>query len=102
MTLLTISTDIPTNINTLEKLAAWVGLALARCNPSLKILENPNADPERAAQAVLIKADDGSYRLVIRLSLKIADNYAEATQKFWFNTEELSGTALPAAFKSNA
>ncbi len=28
MTALVVSTDIPSNINTLEKLAAWVGLAL--------------------------------------------------------------------------
>lgn len=102
MTAIAIGTDIPSNIKTLEQLGAWVGLGLARCNPSLKILENPDAAPERAAQAVLIKADDGSYRLVIRLSLKVADNYAEATQKFWFNAEELSNTALPAAFKTNA
>ena len=94
--------DIPSNINTLEKLGAWVGLGLARCNPSLKILEEPNATPQRAAQAVLIRADDGSFRLVIRLSIKVADNYAESTQKFWFNAEPLSDTALPAAFKSNA
>lgn len=94
--------DIPSNINTLEKLGAWVGLALARCNPSLKILENPSVAPERAAQAVLIKADDGSHRLVVRLSIKVADNYAEATQKFWFNAEPLSDTVLPAAFKTNA
>lgn len=95
------STDIPTNINTLEKLAAWVGLALARCNPSLKILEDPNLPPQRAAEAVLLKADDNSYRLVIRLSLPIDAGYAENTAKFWTNTNELSNTALPTAYKSN-
>ncbi len=46
MTALNISTDIPTNINTLEKLAAWVGLALERCNPSAKILESPTRNPK--------------------------------------------------------
>lgn len=101
MTAINIATDIPSNINTLEKLVAWGVLGLARCNPGLKILENPNADPERAAQAVLIKADDGSYRLVLRASIKVIDGYAESTQKFWFNCQELSETALPAAFKSN-
>lgn len=101
MTAINITTDIPTNINTLEKLAAWVGLALARCNPSLKILEYPNAEPARAAEAVLIKADDNSNRLVVRLSLPIADNYSESTQKFWFNTLDFSNVALPAAFKTN-
>lgn len=101
MTAVSLTTDIPTNINTLEKLAAWVGLALARCNPSQRILEIPNSDAPRAAEATLIKADDGSYRLVVRLSIPIFDNYSEQTQKFWFNADEISNTALPAAFKSN-
>jgi len=101
MTPIAIATDIPTNINTLEHLAAWVGLALTRCNPSLKYLENPNVDPQRSAEAVLIKADDNTYRLVIRLAIPIADNYSEQVQKFWFNANELSATALPATFKTN-
>lgn len=101
MTAINIATDIPTNINTLEKLAAWVGLALSRCNPSLKILEYPNFEPQRAAEATLIKADDNSYRLVVRLSLPIADNYGESTQKFWFNTLDFSNVALPTAYKTN-
>lgn len=101
MTTLVISSDIPTNINTLEKLAAWVGLALARTNPSLKILESPDASPQRAAEAVLLKADDNSYRLIVRVSIPIADAYAENTTKFWTNATELSNTALPAAYKTN-
>lgn len=101
MTPINIATDIPTNINTLEKLAAWVGLALTRCNPSLKILEYPNVEPQRAAEAVLIKADDNSYRLVVRLSIKILDSYGENTQKFWFNAEEFGNTVLPSAYKTN-
>lgn len=101
MTAINIATDIPTNINTLEKLAAWVGLALSRCNPSQKILEYPNVEPQRIAEAVLIKADDNSYRLVVRLSIKILDSYGESTQKFWFNAEEFGNTALPSAYKTN-
>lgn len=101
MTAINITTDIPTNINTLEKLAAWVGLALSRVNPSVKILENPGADPIRAATSILIKADDGSTRLVVRLSIPVNDNYAESTSKFWFNCEEIDNTALPSAYKTN-
>ncbi|MGL4640372.1 MAG: hypothetical protein ACRCVX_11690 [Shewanella sp.] len=101
MTALTISTDIPTNINTLEKLAAWLGLALARVNPTLKILESPDAEPQRVGQCALIKADDGSTRLIVRLSIPISEDYATNTVKFWQTAAELSNTALPTAFKSN-
>lgn len=102
MTALTISTDIPSNINTVEKLAAWVGLALERCNPTLKILESPDATPQRVAEAVLIKADDGTHRMVIRLTIPISSDYASnSTVKFWQNAQVLSDVALPTAYKAN-
>lgn len=101
MTAINIATDIPSNINTLEKLAAWVGLALTRCNPSLKILESPDQFPQRAAESVLIKADDNTYRQIIRLVLPVVDDYASSTKKSWENVTEFSNVALPAAFKTN-
>lgn len=102
MTALVIGTDIPTDINTLEKLAAWVGLALERCNPAGKILEAPNAEPQRVAEAVLIRADDSSHRLVIRISIPINSNYPEnSSVKFWQHALEIDSTALPTAYKAN-
>lgn len=101
MTAINITTDIPSNINTLEKLAAWVGLALTRCNPSLKVLESPDQFPQRAAESVLLKADDNTYRQIVRLVLPVSDDYASSNKKFWENIGEFSNVALPAAFKSN-
>lgn len=102
MTVLNIATDIPSNINTLEKLAAWVGLALERCNPTLKILESPDATPQRVAEAVLIKADDATHRMIIRLTIPIVSDYASnSTVKFWQQALPLSDVALPTAYKAN-
>ncbi|WP_009632448.1 hypothetical protein [Synechocystis sp. PCC 7509] len=102
MTAITIATDIPTNINTLEKLAVWVGLALERCNPTLKILESPETEPQRVAQAVLIRADDATHRTILRISVPISADYASnSTVKFWQNATEISNVALPTAYKAN-
>ena len=102
MTALNIGTDIPTNINTLERLAAWVGLALRRVNPTLAVVEVPEASPEKVAQAAVVQADDGSTRLFIRLSIKFDPAYSEDnTIKLWEHAQEFSNTELPAAFKSN-
>lgn len=101
MTPLNIATDIPTNINTLEKLAAWVGLALTRCNPGIKYLENPDQLAQRVADTAIIKADDNTYRQIVRLALPVEDNYASSTKKFWENIKEIDRAELPAAFKSN-
>jgi hypothetical protein len=102
MTAFTSSTDLPSGINSLERLAAWTGLTLARINPTAKILEVPYADPERICQAFLVKADDGSNRLVLRLSIPLSDDYAVNTsQKLWMNALDISNTVIPSAFKTN-
>lgn len=101
MTPINIATDIPTNINTLEKLAAWVGLALTRCNPGLKYLENPDQLAQRVADVALIKADDNTFRQVVRVALPVDDSYATSTKKSWENVKEISQVELPSGFKSN-
>ncbi|MGL4617914.1 MAG: glucose-6-phosphate dehydrogenase [Chroococcidiopsis sp.] len=102
MTVIT-AADIPSSATTsLEKLAAWVGLALARCNPTARLLEDPNTFPQRICETVMVRADDNSLRLVVRVSIPIADGYAENAAKFWNNANEISNSAvLPAAFKAN-
>lgn len=95
------STDLPANINTLERLHVWSGLALARLNPVLQVLEVPGFSAERVAQSTLIKADDGTNRIVIRTSIAIDGDYAtDTTTKFWMKAIDLSNTTLPNSFKS--
>lgn len=101
MTAFAASTDLPSSVNSLEKLGAWVGLALTRLNPTSRVLETPGLESERVAQCVLIRADDNSCRLVVRLSIPVADGYAENPAKFWNNALDISNTALPAAFRTN-
>lgn len=93
--------DIPSNCTTLERVVAWGCLALERCNPSRKIVESPSGDPVRVIEVTFFKADDGSYRMGVRLSLPVDANYASMTNKFWERITELDTTALPAAYKTN-
>lgn len=102
MTQIDITADIPSNINTLERLAAWTILALRRVNPTQQILEIPGANPEKVIQAAIIQADDDSIRLFGRVSISIESDYAEDNvNKLWMKAEELSNTVLPDAFKQN-
>lgn len=95
------SGDIPSNCTTLERIVAWGCLALERCNPNKKIIEAPNQDPARVVEVQYFKADDGSYRMGVRLSLPVDANYAAMTNKFWERVLELDTTQLPAAYKTN-
>ena len=102
MTLIDISTDIPSDINTLERLATWAILALRRTNPTQQVLEIPGGEPERVIQAAIIQADDDTIRFYGRVSIEVAGDYAEdGTSKIWMKAEELSNTVLPEAFKQN-
>ncbi len=101
MTAINIATDIPSQINTLEKLFAWAGLALANINPSLTALEGVGYT-ERCAQAgIFYVAADNKYRALIRGSVQMSSDYLAGGAKQWTFAQELSNTALPAIFKAN-
>lgn len=102
MTLINPATDIPSQINTLERLAMWSLMALRRVNPTLSIIEIANVPAEKAAQTALVQADDNTIRFIGRVSLEIPNDYADnSTEKLWTKAKELSNTALPEAYKQN-
>ena len=93
--------QIPSNINTLEKLAAWCALGLHRINPTLSILEQENQAPTRVAQTVFFQAADGSLRLSVRLSIPIDPTYSTQGRKFWENAQDISNVVIPVSFTTN-
>jgi hypothetical protein len=101
MTALNIGTDIPSGINTLEKLTAWCLLTLQNINPSLKAIEGVGYE-ERVAQAgIFYVAADNKYRMLGRTSIQISPDYLAGGAKLWTYAQELSNTAIPSTFKSN-
>ena len=102
MTAIDITTDIPSQINTLERLAMWACMSLRRVNPTLSVIEVPDSPSEKVAQTALIQADDGSIRFVGRLSIELQSDYAEDnTTKLWTKAQEFSNTVLPEGFKQD-
>ena len=102
MTSIDITTDIPSSINTLERLAMWSLMALRRVNPTLSIIEIANQPAEKAAQTALVQADDNTIRFIGRVSLEIPNDYAEDNSvKLWIKAKELSNTALPESYKQD-
>lgn len=102
MTAINIATDIPSSINTLERLATWAIMSLRRTNPTQKVIEVSESAPVNVVQAAIVQADDGSVRFFGRISLPVAADYAEDNvNKLWMKSEELSNTVLPSAFTQN-
>jgi hypothetical protein len=102
MTAFNPSTDLPSQINTVERLAAWAFLTLATVNPKASILEDVDRS-EFIAQSGIIKAADGSERLIGRVSLELDPSFkSDNTKKLWMHANEVPGGAvIPAGFKSN-
>ncbi|PSB20550.1 glucose-6-phosphate dehydrogenase [Phormidesmis priestleyi ULC007] len=101
MTAITIATDIPSSIVTLEQLHAWSGLTLDRINPSLAVLEAENL-AQFVMQTGIFSAADNSNRLLVRSSFAIDPDFiSNRTKKLWMFTKEFSGVSIPQAFKEN-
>ena len=83
---------------TLEQICAYCGLAASRVNPSLAHLESSDTSTQ-VAQAVIINDSEGLPRLIVRMSIPLSSDYATSSQDLWLDSEELSNTAVPAAFK---
>lgn len=99
MTTLT-KAQIPNQINTVERLMAWCGLALGFINPTKAIVEAAGENPEKIIQTFILRADDGSERLIIRAALPLDPNWrSQSTQAFWLNVQDIENVNLPAAYQ---
>lgn len=82
----------------MERLASYSVLALARVNPDTRVLEVAG-ESTKAVEATVIPADDGSYRLVCRISLKLDPDYAvDTATPFYLKALELTNIEVPAGF----
>lgn len=101
MTALNISTDIPSNIDTLEKLAYWVCSALAHSNPGLTVVEGQGYNELACQAGVYYVPSDNKYRFLGRISMEVDKNHLAGSSKPWAFAKNLSTNALDASFKSN-
>lgn len=101
MSSLVIATTIPSNINTIETNLAWAGLALAFLNPTQTVLETVN-NPQKVAQAQIFQDASNQYRLLIRATLPLDQNFiSDRSKKLWMFAQEMSNTVVPAAYSAN-
>jgi hypothetical protein len=89
------TTQIPTGINSVERLAAYSLLLLTRLNPDLKVIET-SGSTVRVVESVIIPADDGSIRLVGRFSLPLDPDYiTDTVQPLYMNIQDISNVTIP-------
>ncbi|MEA5627571.1 glucose-6-phosphate dehydrogenase [Nostoc sp. UHCC 0251] len=101
MTAINLATDIPSQIDTVEKLAAWCAGILFANFPDMTVIEGVGYS-ERAAQVgEFWVAADLKTRKIVRLSLHVSADHLSGSGKPWTFVQPLGNTAIPAAFKAN-
>jgi hypothetical protein len=101
MTTLTLA-QIPSNINTLEKIHVWSGLALRAINGPKSIIEAEGFLPERVAQCPLTESPNDGIRQGIRVTIQMDATFAsDKSKKLWEFANELTVGAMPVSFTSN-
>ena len=95
--------NIPSNVDTLEELAAWACSALAEVNGSEQIQTAAGSvEPVATVQTFNFVAEDTNpERLVCVLYLPLSQDW-RSQGKIWSNgINEISATALPAGYTAN-
>ncbi len=104
MTALNLSTDIPSQIDTLERLHAYTALALHNLYKGITYKEAQGTQLDSGLAPLVdisfINAADGTSRMLTRSAIEVDPAYiTDTSQKLWMFADELGVTVLPAAFK---
>jgi hypothetical protein len=101
MTALNIATDIPSEINSVEKLMVWGGNILHRHYSDVNKVEGPNYS-QRSAQAGDYYIDSTDMHVsVCRQSIDLDPDYKIGGKKMWAYAKDLGNKVLTAEMKAN-
>lgn len=94
--------DLPASVDTLEKLAVWVGLALHSINPDITAIEGSGAPTLAASFGTYFVQENSIPRTIIRQSIELENNYTYGSGKLWTYAKELSTITLPTEFSQDS
>lgn len=95
------SSDLPPQINTLEKVAAWATATLSALYPSEFVIEAPRVEEQVATSNPfqILATGTPDWRLISRTSLKMPDDW-QGRGRPWELVEEIGTLPIPTKFKS--
>lgn len=96
------TTDLPSTVNTVEKLAVWTQMLLNHLNPNATAIEAPGTAIRVATSGLfyIVDSDPATWRHVGRNSIALNANWQRGEGKVWTFANDISATAIPAEFKS--
>ncbi|MDG2989491.1 hypothetical protein L3556_00875 [Candidatus Synechococcus calcipolaris G9] len=96
------SSDLPSSVNSLEKLVVWSQMVLNHLYPNMTAIEAPNTAIRVATSGLfyIVDSDPATWRHVGRNSIKLDSNFQRGAAKIWTFANDLGSTAIPTEFKS--
>jgi hypothetical protein len=94
--------DIPAEINTVEKLEVWCANVLAYLNPDLTSIEATGSQTRTcsAGPFYVSASDPAVWRHISRVSVVVEREWQGAGNQIWNYARELNTAPIPAIFKS--
>lgn len=94
--------NIPSGINTYERLAVWVIQALQNVGNGMEVNVQRDAQAQPIASAQLVTTADGVYRWMVTAYLPCDQNAINSpTEKTWMSAMAISSATPHATFLSN-
>jgi hypothetical protein len=101
MTALNIATDIPSQIDTLEKLMVWGSNCLTNLNSTVVAIEGENYSQRASSSSNFYIASVDKIRHISRQSIEVTADSLIGGPKPWSYALPLSDKPLTAAMKAN-
>ena len=95
------TSDIPSGVNSLEKLVVWAGTILNELYTSTTAIE-ATGSAERVAQSapyLITAVSTPQWRVITRTSIPLDPNWRR-TNKMWLSAQDLGSAAIPTEYKS--
>lgn len=96
------TTDIPSSVNSLEKLLVWANSVLNEVAPSVTAIE-ATGSAERVANSGVFQisaTDPVTWRCISRTSIPLSSQWRRGQGKLWTYAQDVSSAAIPTEYKS--
>ncbi|KGF72487.1 hypothetical protein DO97_07970 [Neosynechococcus sphagnicola sy1] len=96
------TSDIPSSINSLEKLAVWVTTILNELYPGTTAIE-ASGQAARVAEAgpfLITAVDPQQWRHIARISIPLNDPWRRGNAKIWTFAQDIGSASIPTEYKS--
>lgn len=94
--------QLPSSVDTLEKLIVWAGTASYQINKIVTAVEGAGAAQKVTQFGIFNVEQNNTNRVILRQSLELNEDFAINGKPIWEEVKELSQDVIPTVFSSSS